>query len=224
MDKIGVLDVAFGGGEPTLYPYLVDLCKNIWNSTNLGISITTNGNHLTEKLINSLESNISILRFSIDAMEPLYSQIRGHPISSVVNRISYLRNKIPFGINSVINNDTINHLDDILEFAIEYGAENLLLLPQIENERFILDGSCWLKLENWINGNWREIPLEISSLARSFLNCPFLFNSEYEPRLGYWHIGADGKIRETSYCANGTVIRDGSQLIEFFEKQATISK
>lgn len=219
MDTIGVLEVAFGGGEPTLYPDLSNLCKDIWNSTNLGISITTNGNNLTRKLIDDFVGNISIVRFSIDAMEPLYSQIRGHSISGIVDRISYIKNKIPFGINSVINNNTIGHLDAILKFAINYGAENILLLPQIENSKFVLSETDWTKLEKWINQNWREFPLEISSLARPFLNCPFLFNSEYEPRLCYWHISADRKIRETSYYGSGTAICDGSQLIEFFEKQ-----
>lgn len=36
MDTLGVLEVAFGGGEPTLYPCLSKLCKDIWNSTDLG--------------------------------------------------------------------------------------------------------------------------------------------------------------------------------------------
>ena len=217
MDTLGVLEVAFGGGEPTLYPCLSKLCKDIWNSTDLGISITTNGQHLTEKLIDNLDGNISIIRFSIDAMEPLYSKLRMRSISNVVQRVKYLQDKLPFGINTVINSSTIDHLDGVLDFAINHGARSILLLPQVRNGEFVLEKNSWLKLESWSNDNWRQIPLEITALARQYLSCHFLFNQEYEPRLSYWHIGANGKIREASYFDGGTQILNASDLTNFFK-------
>lgn len=222
MDSLGVLEVAFGGGEPTLYPHLTELCKKIWNSTNLGISITTNGHHLTKGLINDLVSNISTIRLSIDAMDPLYSEIRGRSLSDLTEKIRYLRNEIPFGINIVINNRTIGYLDDIMDYAKNYGAESLLLLPEVQKGgSFVLDKNCWVELENWINKNWTEFPLEITSCACNYLNCPYLFEIEEELELSYWHIDAEGKIRESSYYEGGTPIRDGKSLINFFMKLNT---
>ncbi|RPI82207.1 MAG: radical SAM protein [Nitrosopumilales archaeon] len=218
MDDLGVLEVAFGGGEPTLYPYLCKLCDDVWNSTKLGISITTNGHHLTKKMIDDLNGNVSIIRFSIDAIGPIYSKIRKYNLSNVVENIQYLQDKISFGINTVINSQTIDYLDAILNFAIEHNAKSLLLLPEVKNGSFVLDKALWLKLENWINCNWRKIPLETTSFARSYLNCPFLFDKDTDPRLSYWHIGANGKIRETSYREEGTIIIDGRHLKNFFKE------
>lgn len=41
LDALGTLEVAFGGGEPTLYRELPELCAAIWEGTGLGVSITT---------------------------------------------------------------------------------------------------------------------------------------------------------------------------------------
>jgi MoaA/NifB/PqqE/SkfB family radical SAM enzyme len=218
IDTLGGLEVAFGGGEPTLYPYLSRLCKAVWNSTDLGISITTNGHYLTEKLVDELNGNISIIRFSIDAMEPLYSKLRKRSIFNVTQSVNYVQDKIPFGINTLINDLTVNHLDDVLDFAIDHDARDILLLPQVKNGKFILNKNSWLKLENWINRNWENFRLEISTGARQYLNCPFLFYPEYEPRSSYWHIGANGKIRASSYFKDGEQINTASDLISFFQK------
>ncbi len=222
MDSLGVLEVAFGGGEPTLYPHLSELCKKVWNSTNLGISITTNGHHLTKSIINDLAGNISIIRLSIDAMEPLYSEIRGRSISDLVEKIQCLQDKIPFGINTVINERTIEYLNDVLKFARDYGAESLLLLPEVHRGSFILNKDCWLELENWINQSWQKFPLEITASAREYLDCPFLFDDDEDLELSYWHIGAEGKIRESSYYEGGTPIHGGNSLINFFMKLNTV--
>ena len=52
--SMGTLEVAFGGGEPTLYPGLSGLCRRIWTETDLGISLTTHGHHLTDQFIDEI--------------------------------------------------------------------------------------------------------------------------------------------------------------------------
>ena len=218
MDTLGVLEVAFGGGEPTLHRELVNMCEIIWNSTELGISLTTNGHLLTSSLISSLEDNISIIRISVDSIDPLYNQIRRLPIANIINNIQLLHNRISFGINMVVNNKTIHHLDNILTFSASVGAINLLLLPEVHGLNFTLDDDDWKVLEKWINDNWQSFPIEITTAARDYLDCPFLFNLSGPQNQNYMHIGADKRIRGSSYHRGGELILNGDELIRYFEQ------
>ena len=201
LDRLGTLEVAFGGGEPTLYPHLAELCHKVWNETNLGISITTNGHHLTPSLVSELIGNVSIIRISIDSIEPLYSKLRRRPLAPILDTISCLIGRVPIGINTIINSSTLLTLDDMLQFAKEVGITDWLLLPQVKNGQFILSQDDWLKLENWINNHWHEINLSITSSARRHINAPALFS--FENPDDYAHISADYHLRRCSYQGGG---------------------
>lgn len=205
LDSLGTLEVALGGGEPTLYPELADLCDKIWTDTNLGISITTNGHHLTPSLISQLVGTVSIIRISIDSVEPLYSKLRNRPLAPVLDAICHLTGRTPVGINTVINNLTLSTMDQMLQFVKETGAIDWLLLPQVRNGEFVLAVNDWRKLERWVNDHWTEVNLSITSEAQKFVNCPFLFTSENQN--DYAHISADYYLRKCSYKAGGVLLR-----------------
>ena len=204
LDSLGTLEVAFGGGEPTLYPGLVDLCYKIWTQTNLGISVTTNGHHLTSDLISKLTGIVSIIRVSIDSVEPLYSKLRNRPLAPVLDTISYLSERIPVAINTVINNLTLSTLDQMLVFLKDIGITDWLLLPQVYEGNYILTKGDWSRLEGWVNEHWTEVDLSITSATQRFVKCPFLFMAEDQD--DYVHISADYYLRECSYKAGGILL------------------
>src|SRR5262249_181193 len=113
LDQLGTLEVAFGGGEPTLFPGLAEVCRNIWSETRLGISITTHGQHLNEELWKKLKGFVSVVRVSIDALEPLYSSIRGLPLAGAIRNIRKIEGQVPIGINTVVNTETLAGLDEL---------------------------------------------------------------------------------------------------------------
>ncbi len=225
LDSLGTLEVALGGGEPTLYLGLADLCHRIWKGTNLGISITTNGHHLTPSLISQLVGTVSIIRISIDSVEPLYSKLRGRPLAPVLNAISYLAGQVPVGINTIINSLTLSTMDQMLQFVKETGVIDWLLLPQVHNGEFVLSVNDWRRLEKWINDHWAKVNLSITSEAQKFIKCPFLFTSEDQN--DYAHISADYYLRKCSYkpggiSVRGRTIREGLQnLNKSFEVSST---
>ena len=47
LDANGCIGVGFGGGEPTLYPWLTELCSCATRETNLAITMTTHAHRLT---------------------------------------------------------------------------------------------------------------------------------------------------------------------------------
>lgn len=205
LNSMGTLEIALGGGEPTLYPQLTNLCRRIWTKTHLGLSITTNGHYLTPDLISKLTDSVSIIRISIDSVEPVYSKLRNRPLVPVLDGIAHLSGQIPFGINTVVNTLTLSTLDQMLQFVRDIGATDWLLLPQVHNGEFVLTENEWSRFEEWVNGHWTEVDLSITSEARRFMRCPFLFTREDSN--DYAHISADYYLRRCSYSSGGILLR-----------------
>jgi MoaA/NifB/PqqE/SkfB family radical SAM enzyme len=189
-DKLGTLEVAFGGGEPTLYRPLAELCRTIWSSTGLGISITSHGHHLSRGLVDRLTGTISVLRVSVDAPEPTYSAIRGRSFERVEQNLEYVRGRIPFGINTVVNDQTVSALEPLAARIMEWGATDWLLLPEVSRGVVTAD-------------------------ATQFLGGPFLFLAGAD--FDYAHISADGFARLCSYSTGGVSLRD-TQLAAAFRQ------
>jgi len=215
LDKLGTFDIAFGGGEPTLHPDLTEICETIWDETDLGISITTHGHNLSKTLISSLKDRISFIRVSIDGVEPIYSQLRHKPLSELLPKLELLNGKIPFGINAVINKLSIKDLDGLKILFHQYNAFELLLLPMWNKGRFVLSNEEWVLLQNWINNNYTEIPIRISSEAKQFLDIPYLFDThEWENDYGF--IGIDKTFRKNSFTKEGLNIAEYETLEHLF--------
>ncbi len=155
---LGTLEVAFGGGEPTLYRDLGDLCRRVWSETDLGISITTHGHHLSDRLIEELTGYISVIRVSIDAPEPMYSAIRGRPLSILQRKLPAISSRIPLGVNTVVNSSTLPYLDDLATIVHQVGAIDWLLLPETSEGLFTLTKMQWELLDRWLVNHWEQIP------------------------------------------------------------------
>lgn len=220
LDQLGTFDIAFGGGEPTLHPDLIEICQTIWNNTNLGISLTTHGHHLSEDIISNLRNNISFIRVSIDGVEPVYSKLRKMPLNNLLPKLKLLSGQIPFGINAVMNKLTIGHLDKLKDLFLEYGAFELLLLPMWHNGKYVLSVNDWNTLNNWIEANHKEIPIRISSDSKKYLDLPFLFdNEEWENDYGF--IGVDNTFRKNSFEKTGIDIAKFTSFESMFREWRT---
>jgi MoaA/NifB/PqqE/SkfB family radical SAM enzyme len=206
LDALGTLEVAFGGGEPTLYRELPELCAAIWEETELGISITTHGHHLNPDLIERLQGKVSNLRLSVDAPEPMYSAIRGRPLSRLEKNVEAIHNKIPVGVNTVVNSMTLEHLDELAPLVERWQVTDWLLLPETSAGRFTLTADEWNRFSDWLTANIGRFQLNVTYDARPYLSCPFLFTEE--PDQDYVHISADGYLRLCSYERGGVPLED----------------
>jgi MoaA/NifB/PqqE/SkfB family radical SAM enzyme len=205
LDRFGTFDIAFGGGEPTLHPDLIEICEKLWTETQLGISVTTHGHNLNADFVSKLKDNLSFIRVSIDGVEPIYSQLRKRPLDNLLPKLRLLNGQIPFGINAVVNKLTLNRLDDLKSLFLEYGAFELLLLPMWHKGKYVLSDNEWSVLNQWIEKNYKEIPIRISSESKKYLNLPFLFdNEEWDNNYGF--IGIDKTLRKNSFTKNGLSI------------------
>ena len=132
LDADGCLGIGFGGGEPTLHPDFVDICKRVADETRLAVTFTTHGHRLTPQLVKRLKGSIHFARISVDGVGRTYEQQRGKQFTSLLRGMESIASLSPFGINVVVNERTVVELDAISELAQKVGASELLLLPQQE--------------------------------------------------------------------------------------------
>ncbi len=64
-DAWGVLEVAFGGGEPTLFPRWQDFICELYETTRLCLNFTTNGTLLTEDFLRGIAGRYGQIRVSL---------------------------------------------------------------------------------------------------------------------------------------------------------------
>jgi MoaA/NifB/PqqE/SkfB family radical SAM enzyme len=216
LDELGTLELTFGGGEPFIYPEIIDLIQWLWQNTKLGINITTNGLLLNSDIINTIKDKVSSLRFSIDGLEPKYSAVKRHVLSELIKKINLLKGFIPFGINIITNPNSIIDVEKVIELSIELGAIDVLLIPEHKNGKFLLQDGDWLQLENIVTKYQKRIQVNITYDASSFINTNYL-ETEVKKEFLFAHISADQKIKLRSYDIGGVYVDNPLNIDEYLQ-------
>jgi len=206
LDVNGCMGVGFGGGEPTLYPRIVELCSFTAEKTGLAITMTTHAHHLSDLLLEDLSGKLHFIRVSMDGVEATYEAIRGRSFATLVRRIKALSKRFSFGINFLVNSETIDDLDKAINLAEELGCSEFLLLPEEATIRKSgIDSVTRKILQKWVVNYRGSTPLAVSeSGADGFPICNPLFA---ETGLNaFAHIDASGILKRTSYSTNGVQI------------------
>ena len=212
VDKDGGFGVGFGGGEPTLHPDFVDLCKRVAGETQLAVTFTTHGHRLTPQLVERLKGSIHFARISVDGVGRTYEEQRGKQFSSLLRGLESIATVSPFGLNVVVNERTVAELDAISQLAQNVGASELLLLPQQATSAVAsIDGVVGRALQDWVSNYGGKIRLAVSEAGASGLPTCDPFPHE-RGLLAYAHIDASGMLRASSYSPAGAKIGDAGVL------------
>jgi sulfatase maturation enzyme AslB (radical SAM superfamily) len=206
LDMNGCIGVGFGGGEPTLYPQLVELCSFVSKETNLAVTITTHAHRLSDKLLSDLKNNVNFIRVSMDGIGHTYEAIRHCSFDKLLERLMAIRNVVRFGINYVVNSRTIGDLSQAIQLASSLGASEFLLLPEeLVGMGTGIDSESLKTLRKWVSQYRSNVPLEISEgHAEGFPICN-LFEAETD-LAAFAHIDAAGILKRTSYDISGIPI------------------
>ncbi|MDA3791768.1 MAG: radical SAM protein [Desulfobacula sp.] len=208
LDANGCIGVGLGGGEPTLYPHLLELCSFAAKKTKLAIIMTTHGHLLSDHLLHELKDKINFIRVSMDGVGPTYEKSRGRPFTFLLERLRSLRGKIKFGINYLVNATTINDIDEAICLASDYGATEFLLIPEVPVGRGKgIDDETVVKLQDWVKYYQGDVPLSVSRGGSEGLPACDPFSSETELE-AFAHIDAQGVIKRTSYDKKGIKVYD----------------
>jgi MoaA/NifB/PqqE/SkfB family radical SAM enzyme len=210
LDAGGAIGVGFGGGEPTLYTRLAELCRWVHQKTALAVTLTTHGHHLSDTLIHAIAGSVNFIRVSMDGIGPTYEELRGRPFDTLLQRFSSLQGKIPFGINYLVNSRTLPELDRAVALAYEIGATEFLLLPeQVVRGKGGIDQVTMLQLGECVRDYRGTIRLSINEGNSEGLPTCYPFAAE-SGILGYAHIDALGTLKRSSYEATGVpILADG---------------
>lgn len=113
----GALEVAFGGGEPLVFKGFPDLCRRLFEETDLAVSLTTNGTRLDRATLSAIAPFIGQLRLSV------YDDVDHR---SIVARLAEAR--VRFGVNWLVVPARLPALEDLLFDLLEMGCRDVLLL------------------------------------------------------------------------------------------------
>ncbi len=116
-DAWGVLELAFGGGEPTLFPRFAELLRAIWTTTGLCPSFTTHGKHLTAAWLREIHGHYGQIQLSVYDDEDTAATI-----ALLVDEGAR------FGLNYLVTPDRVRTLEaDVVAFVAR-GVRDILLL------------------------------------------------------------------------------------------------
>jgi molybdenum cofactor biosynthesis enzyme MoaA len=127
----GVRNLRFSGGEPTLWPRLVDLVKFANKPFVKHIAISTNGSAKTELYYELIEAGINDFSISLDACCASTAQKMsgGLPIFDVViNNIEKLAKKTYVTLGVVLTPANLEEVYNIVELALDLGVSDVRLI------------------------------------------------------------------------------------------------
>ncbi|MFD6371978.1 radical SAM protein, partial [Streptomyces roseolus] len=208
LDAEGCLGIGFGGGEPTLYRRLPQVCRHAAERTGLAVTMTTHAHRFTPQLIDALAGAVNFVRVSVDGVGATYERLRGRPFSQLTQRLTLISQSFRFGLNCVVNADTLPHLDDIADLATAAGAVELLLLPERPARGRQGSGPQVVSaLHQWVAAYRGPLLLTISEGDAGPL--PVAQPLPHESELSaYAHLDATGTLRRTSYHTVGEPVDD----------------
>ena len=151
LSQVGIKKIKFTGGEPLLYPHLIELIKYAHYECNIDdISITTNGIGLNEIAYELKRSGLKSVNISLDSLKSYkYKSItRGGNLTDVLKSINRC---LELGIKVKINCVVIKRFNDDEEMANYYPIDVrfIELMPLGEGEYFYENG--YFNISNFIN-------------------------------------------------------------------------
>lgn len=207
----GGQEIVLGGGEPTLYPRFAELIRDIHDSTRLAVGFTTHGHHLQPSLLEQIWPLVSRIRISIDALEPEYSRIRGKPLKAISNLLAEHELKDKFAVNAVILPGRVRQTAEVLEFALDHGIREVLLIPVHSKGLSLLSVNDESQVRQLVH-EWRtKLRINVSSNFRSLGEFPILQTSE-PGELLFAHLSADKHLRLNSYESGGIPVPNPQRL------------
>lgn len=123
-DEWGVLEIAFGGGEPTLFPRFPELLHAIWAETGLCPSFTTHGLRLTPDLLKQIRGAYGQLQVSVYEEDDTFA---------IVDLL--VAERARFGLNYLVTPNRARTIEaDVFAFA-DRGVQDFLFLSYKGEDR-----------------------------------------------------------------------------------------
>ena len=163
----GLKNIRFSGGEPTLYPHILNLVEMAKLGGINRIAISSNGSLPKEKYLSLLESGVNDFSISLDACcaenADKMAGRKGY-FQTVIDNIEWLSKETYVTVGIVLTSETENTVVEVVNFAHDLGVSDIRIitsaqyngaLSKLENiSKNILDSHPILKyrVNNLLNG------------------------------------------------------------------------
>jgi MoaA/NifB/PqqE/SkfB family radical SAM enzyme len=220
LDVAGCFGLGFGGGEPTLYPGFATLCRDIHETTNLALSMTTHGHHFSATLVERLTGNVDFIRVSMDGVGSTYERLRGRSFPLFIEKLKLVSATARFGVNFVVNEDTIEDLERAADFAFEHGAEEFLLLPETATGGTLnVRPQTMEQLSNWVRTNYQRCRLATSAHSGGLIDAPMLMTSDpAHESFDFMHVDASSTLKTSAFAKKGIQLVSGGSIVATIQR------
>lgn len=127
--KMGVIRVMLGGGEPLLYPYLLDLIKEA-RKFGMEVELSTKGIFLDEKLASALKkSGLHELQISLDTIDSeVYQKLTQVPaLDKAIRGLFFsIRYNILTRVRPTLTSLNIDDFDKLCLFLLKMGVKRIV--------------------------------------------------------------------------------------------------
>lgn len=179
-----------GGGEPLIYPYIIDALKKLAGS-NVKFATLTNGSKLTGEAAEIFASHGSWVRVSIDGWDNAsyanYRDISDGEFTKVLfnlKQFSKIKGKCRAGAVIIIDKKNVNHIYELAKKLHDCGIDSIKMSPCIIS-------SNWQENDNYHKEFFDEAQREINRVVSDFSSNHFevldtyhllggRFNKEYK--------------------------------------------
>lgn len=139
--KAGILQVAIGGGEPTLHPLFADFLKEI-RKHNIVPNVTSNGKSLNWKIAYAMAKYAGAVALSIEEIGSKFEQRRNFPFKDFLKSVKKLKAagvKLVFQV--VISKGNLYRVNQTVKEMVKYNPYGILFLaykPQGRGKQYDL--------------------------------------------------------------------------------------
>lgn len=170
-DRWGVLEVAFGGGEPILFPHWTEFISELHDTTSLCLNFTTNGTLINDDFLRQIAGKYGQIRVS------LYEDNHWAQTAALLAQC-----QARFGVNWLITPAELGNIDNKFGQLLSLGVRDFLFLSYKGNDLSMhLNSAERQKFATFINGIYLklgttvQIKLDIC-WGNSLPEVPRLFN------------------------------------------------
>jgi radical SAM protein with 4Fe4S-binding SPASM domain len=191
------------GGEPLLYPGLMDLTRAIKKNKSL-LSLVTNATLLADKAEEIVKQGWDALMFSLDGPEAVHDKIRGRAgtfakVKQGISQVKYFKKEkkspLPWLMALVtVSVDNAAHLDEIFEAAAELGVDCVIVYyswftteqiglchTSLLQKKLQITPTAWRGYLFDHNVNTGALKQSIDRIGKRKWNFPYLFIPELSP-------------------------------------------
>ncbi len=220
---LGVGTLFLTGGEPMMYPHLVEVLRVAGQAEGLEVILSTNATLMKGRVVEELAEHRVQVHVSIDGAPAYHDKFRaleGAFAKTEVGLAALRAAGVPFTVVTTISSANFDQFGDIAQLAIEKGAERLLVQPLLNpgRGRDIIDAALSsadlldliMRVSDLANRGDRAIRTSIiGGSKRFFLAHPC---AAYVCNGGGCHRGVSKEIKKVVVRETGVILPEATNL------------